>query len=427
MAEIPQDPTLEEWALQPRQHHYVRQQNRLVEARYHLSARELKLVLYVCAMVDPHAKNFGKCKIRVRDFADVAGLESDDLYTQLRDTALAIRGKPLVFENYLDRDDDGKERPRRKTLSWFIDVTETSEGDGYVKVTLHPDLKPYLLQLQRDFTAFRLGYAVRLESKYAIRLYQLLKRWAYRGQKEIAVDDLRVWLGTRQLDKDGKVIEETLAPYKSLKQRAIQPAVDELNEGSDLSVSFSEMRYKGVKTVAALCFRIRPNLKNAEKFGVSSSETSEEDVEVSGEVQAQLEAIAQEFGLSARQAEALQEYVKRDGLEYVLEKAAVVRSRPRDNAAACFIGALRGDWKKPVPIAKPKPKNKAPVTSPEPSPVKPDFEPMARLWSEATEAQRTAWLKDDLLRQTAPKNGEQPRPIFLARLYCLTQPAEGGA
>src|SRR5438309_1888401 len=132
-------PTLEEWALQPKQHHYVRQQNRLVEARYNLSARELKLALYVCAMVDPHARNFGKCKIRVQDFADVAGLECDDLYTQLRDTALSILGKPLVFENYLDRDDDGTEKPRRKTLSWFIDVTETSEGDGCVKVTLHPD------------------------------------------------------------------------------------------------------------------------------------------------------------------------------------------------------------------------------------------------------------------------------------------------
>jgi hypothetical protein len=176
------------------------------------------------------------------------------------------------------------------------------------------------------------------------------------------------------------------------------------------------MRYKGVKTVAAICFRIRPNVKKAQKFGVSPSETSEEGVQVSGEVQAQLEAIAQEFGLSGRQVEALHEYVKRDGLEYVLEKAAIVCSRPRDNAAACFIAALRGDWKKPVPIAEPKPKKKVIPAAPEQSPAKPDFEPMVRLWAEATEPQCTAWLKDDLLRQTAPKDGERPRPVFLARL-----------
>jgi len=33
------------WVLQPRQYAYVRQQNQLVEARYSLTARELKLVL----------------------------------------------------------------------------------------------------------------------------------------------------------------------------------------------------------------------------------------------------------------------------------------------------------------------------------------------------------------------------------------------
>jgi hypothetical protein len=242
------------------------------------------------------------------------------------------------------------------------------------------------------------------------------------------VDDLRVWLGTRQIDKDGKVIEETLAPYKNLKQRAIQPAVDEINEGSDLSVSLSETRVRGMRTIAAICFRIRPNVKNAEKFGVSLTEPFEETTEIDAEAQAKLDVIAQEFGLSTKQSAALHEYVSRDGLEYVLEKADIVRSRPRDNAAATFIGALRGDWKKPVPIAKPKPKpkTKAPLLPPEPPPAKPDFEPMVRLWAEATELQRSAWLKDDLLRQTAPKNGEPPRPLFLARLHCLTQSTEVG-
>ena len=67
------------------------------------------------------------------------------------------------------------------------------------------------------------------------------------------------------------------------------------------------------------------------------------------------------------------------------------------------------------------------MVPPAPPPPKPDFEPMVRLWAEATESQRAAWLKDDLLRQTAPKNGEPPRPLFLARLHCLTQPAADGA
>ena len=60
------------WVEQPDPHSYVRQQNQLVEARYSLTARELKLVLYVCAMVDSDAEEFGKCRVWVKDFAALA-------------------------------------------------------------------------------------------------------------------------------------------------------------------------------------------------------------------------------------------------------------------------------------------------------------------------------------------------------------------
>ena len=99
------------WVLQPRQYAYVRQQNQLVEARYSLTAREFKLVLYVCAMVDPDAQTFGKCQIRVKEFAELAGVDSDNLYMELRDTARAVRSKELILENVVE---PGEERPRRK-------------------------------------------------------------------------------------------------------------------------------------------------------------------------------------------------------------------------------------------------------------------------------------------------------------------------
>lgn len=129
-----------------------------------------------------------KCQIRVKEFAELAGVETDALYLELRDTARSVRSKELILENIVK---PGEERPRRKYISWFIDVSVDPNGDGYIGVTLHPDLKPYLLQVHRDYTRFQIGYAVRMESKYAIRLYQLLQRWAFVGKKRITVDELR--------------------------------------------------------------------------------------------------------------------------------------------------------------------------------------------------------------------------------------------
>jgi hypothetical protein len=65
----------------------------------------------------------------------------------------------------------------------------------------------------------------------------------------------------------------------------------------------------------------------------------------------------------------------------------------------------------------------APAESPEPPP-QPDYGSVERLWAEASQEQRKAWLEDDLLRMTAPKTNEKLRLTFLARLHALTQPAE---
>src|SRR5215472_353645 len=98
------------WVLQPRQYAYVRQQNQLVEARYSLTARELKLVLYVCAMVDPNSETFGKCRVRIMDFASLADVDTRHLYTEIRDIARSVRSKELVLENVVQ---PGEEKPRR--------------------------------------------------------------------------------------------------------------------------------------------------------------------------------------------------------------------------------------------------------------------------------------------------------------------------
>ena len=163
-------------------------------------------------------------------------------------------------------------------------------------------------------------------------------------------------LGARELDKNGEIIKDNLPAYKNLKQKALTPAVDEINEKSDLSVSFIEEKQKGSKAITALNFRIRKNLETAGKFDElklpkkSQMELPLEQPSLSMEEHTQIDRISGEFALNAKQAEALADYIARDGITYLLEKADIVRSEPRQNAARAFIAALRDDWKKPVAI-----------------------------------------------------------------------------
>ena len=120
------------FAIQPKRESVVWQQNQLAEARYKLSPREQKLLLYVIAMIEPEAQDFGKCKVSVKDYAELTGLKVADLYQELRDSALAIREKTLVVENVLE---PGMKKPVRRHGSWFEYVDE-AVGDGHITIKL---------------------------------------------------------------------------------------------------------------------------------------------------------------------------------------------------------------------------------------------------------------------------------------------------
>jgi hypothetical protein len=48
-------------------------------------------------MVEPEDESFKLCKINVKHFATLLGLDSNALYNELREVALQIKSKPLVI------------------------------------------------------------------------------------------------------------------------------------------------------------------------------------------------------------------------------------------------------------------------------------------------------------------------------------------
>ena len=412
------------FAIQPKRESVVWQQNQLAEARYKLSPREQKLLLYVIAMIEPEAEDFGKCKVAVKDYAELTGLKTNDLYQELRDSALAIREKTLVVENVLE---PGMKKPVRRHGSWFEYVDE-AVGDGHITIKLSSWLKPLLIHVRREFFRYRLGYALGLKSEYAIRLYQWLKRWEFVRRKTASIQQLRLELGATEIDIEGKIIRENLAAYKHFKNKAILPAVKEINAKTDLSVSFAEEKAQGSKAVAGIMFSIKENLENLETLKpIALPERPQMELSLdpvnappADELKPTLAELAMEFGLSRPQENTLQEYVAREGLQYLLEKAEIVRSSPRANAGQTFMAALKGDWQKPKTIDKKRPVKKASTTEdlhPEDA-LKIDLDGVARTWTEASEQQRSAWLAamPAQAQLFAPRPGQKPRTAFLATL-----------
>ncbi len=66
---------VQSWQKQPEQKAVVWQHNRLAEARYELTAREQKLLLYVIAMIEPEDEDFKRYIINIGEFAQLANLD----------------------------------------------------------------------------------------------------------------------------------------------------------------------------------------------------------------------------------------------------------------------------------------------------------------------------------------------------------------
>lgn len=336
---------------QPSRTTVVWQQNRLAEARYELTPREQKLVLYVISMIEPEDESFKLYKINVKHFAALSGLDSNALYNELREVALQIKSKPLVIPGHLE---PGDPNPSELITSWFADVVIQANGDGYFGVSISERLKPYLLQVKREFFKYRLAYVLHLRSGYAIRLYQWAKRWQYSGKRRITIEDLRIVMGTVELTAKGSIKKTLLALYKDFKKRALLPAVTEINEKTDIFVSFVENKLRGSKTVESLTFTITESANASRLDAVAIPRQPQLELElperngIAPEATVFLGKLKQDFGLSAPQIKIIQQYIETNGMAYVEEKIAVVNSEPRSNAARTFLAALKDDWKLPV-------------------------------------------------------------------------------
>jgi len=144
---------VQSWQKQPEQKAVVWQHNRLAEARYELTAREQKLLLYVIAMIEPEDEDFKRYIINIGEFAQLANLDKDHLYRELRELAKSLKQKPLIIPNHFDAQTGTY---LDLVTSWFDTAYVGRNGAGYFAVTISQVLKPYLLQVKREFFRFRL-------------------------------------------------------------------------------------------------------------------------------------------------------------------------------------------------------------------------------------------------------------------------------
>ena len=196
--------------------------NFLVEATYRLSAIEQKIILTLSTKIDKNDKEFKKYFFNSGELADFLGLQTKASYSYLKEVTHNLLSKVLTL------------RKKDSILqTHWLESVEYFENKGTISLCFNPDLKPFLIQLKNNFTKYQLKYAIQLKSMFSIRIYELLKQYENIGSRVFPLTELRKILGVKSSE---------YPLYGNFKAKILNVAQKELDEKTDLSFKFKEIK-----------------------------------------------------------------------------------------------------------------------------------------------------------------------------------------
>ena len=186
--------------------------NHLIEAKYKLTLEEQRLILLTIAQVDVDDEDFKTYEIKIKDLEDKTG--SLKKYSRLKKFMETIIKKPIWISE-------------EQVVAWFSSL-KYIKGEGRLEVRFDKALKPFLLQLKKEFTKYSLNCLLNLQSVYAIRIYQLLKQYQTIGKRKFDVDELREILQTPKSYKD----------FQLFSKKVLEQAKKEINVKTDIKIDW---------------------------------------------------------------------------------------------------------------------------------------------------------------------------------------------
>lgn len=217
----------------------VTKSNHLIDASYKLNAQAQKLVLACLGKIDsrPDKTPTKEVTITASEFSELMNIDMKNAHRELYKAAEALFKCSIILK------DDNEETE----LYWVQKKAKKLKGEGAITLTWSDDVLKYICQLKSRFTSYKLRNIAQLQSSHSIRLYELLMKFNATGERVIFLDDFKSALG----------ISDKYSEFKDLNKWVIKPAIEELNQRSDLIIKFDTIK-KG-RTVAALVFEFKQN------------------------------------------------------------------------------------------------------------------------------------------------------------------------
>lgn len=205
--------------------------NRIIEAEYSMGVCEQRILLTCISKIDS-SKSMSENRIfsvSVDDIVDLVNVERSSAYPHLKKTCKILFTNTITV--YLSDSPD-------PLVTRWVDAVRYIEREGRIELRFTPEMIPFLTQLSRDFTKYKLSHVLKFKSAYSYRLYELLCCWG-RSEHVVSVEWIREKF--QLLDKYPKMAD--------FKKDVIDVAVREISATSDIKVTYEQIK-KGRNIIA---------------------------------------------------------------------------------------------------------------------------------------------------------------------------------
>lgn len=226
--------------------YWVVKGNELIQQnRFELSLPEQKAIAFICSMIKPievldRVKDVPfqlEYEFNIRDYCKICGIdyEGGKNYKDIKATIKKLADRSMWLE-------DGDSETLMRWLA-YVKINKRSEK---VQIEIDRTIAPFLFNLQKKFTQYQLYNILAMKSAFSVRIYELMKSYAFQKNKLFELDELKRLLGVENV----KSYKE-FAPFR---QKVLEKAQEEINALTDINIYFEPIT-KGRKVVK-IKFRI---------------------------------------------------------------------------------------------------------------------------------------------------------------------------
>ena len=229
-----------------------------IAGKQSMDLREAKLLRLLIMQINMKDSKLMEYKADIKDVADCLGVDDSNLYRDVQKICKSLTSRQLGIKS-----DDPKQQ--WKFYPW-MSMAEY-DGEGTLTLGLNEKIRPFVIELNELFTQYEMIDILTINSFYALRIYELLKKEFTKCRKEKHVFEFTI--------QELREITDTEDKFKQIghfRDKVINIAEREINEKTDIYIYIDSIkksrRFTGFK------FTIKENKKRESLTAPTKEENS---------------------------------------------------------------------------------------------------------------------------------------------------------